>query len=94
MMLDDKILNIKERNEWQAEKVAKNKALLEAQKEKNRKELYEKEQIEMGPLNGDTTMPLRTFNASAIHDTAGFRKTMNSSQVKNEASPSKKDIID
>ena len=30
-MLENKVYNIKERNEWQAEKVAKRKAILDAQ---------------------------------------------------------------
>lgn len=36
-MLDQKVLSIKERNEWQAEKVAQRKAVLEAQQLKKQK---------------------------------------------------------
>ena len=66
-MLENKVYNIKERNEWQAEKVAKRKAVLEAEKLKKQKELHEKEKIEMSPLKLGNTAPMRTFNASAIH---------------------------
>lgn len=97
-MLDDKIYNIKERNDWQADKVAKRKAVLEAQKEQKRNQLMEKEKIEMSPLKGGNTASLRTFNASSSHDAAGFRKSMTSSAklwtFNGEASPSKIDAID
>ena len=66
-MLENKVYNIKERNEWQAEKVAKRKAILDAQQLKKQKELHEKEKIEMSPLKLGNTAPMRTFNASASH---------------------------
>jgi len=45
--------------------VERNKALLEAEKQKKADELYEKEKQEMNPVIG--TM-FRTFNTSSNHD--------------------------
>ena len=57
---------IKERNEQKMEKVAKRKALLEAESRKKALQLYEKEKREMSPIfNGTQTSMMRTFNASA-----------------------------
>ena len=52
--LDEKIQSIKETNEAKAAKVAQRKATLEAEKEKKRKELAEKEKSQMTPLHGSS----------------------------------------
>ena len=76
-MIEDRIYRIKERNEWKNEKVAKRKAIIEAQKEAERKKLAEKEQEMMSPMQGNSAM-MRTFNATVQHDTGGFFKMRHS----------------
>lgn len=49
-------------------------------------------------INGDNRSSLRTFNASASHDPAGFRKSLTSTtkqwMFNGVASPSKRDLLD
>ena len=45
---------IKEKNEDKAFKVAQRKAIIEAQKEKKRKELFEREKVQMTPMHGQS----------------------------------------
>ena len=49
-LLDEKIQTIKEKNENRNARVAQRRAVLEAQKEKKRRELAEKERREMTPM--------------------------------------------
>ena len=53
-LLEEKMQIIKEKNEDKAFKVAQRKAIIEAQKEKKRKELFEREKVQMTPMHGQS----------------------------------------
>ena len=93
-MLENKVYNIKERNEWQAEKVAKRKAMLEAEKLKKQRELHKKEKFEMSPLKLGNTAPMRTFNASATHFMPSQMQRSSMRNFKMEMSMSKREALE
>lgn len=64
---EDKVQRLKDRNDVKFEKVAKQKAMIDAAKQRKCSQLYQKEKREMSPVIGQM---LRTFNASSTHDLA------------------------